>query len=177
MDLREVVNKYLRRLKDGDDCFDEFFNRTSCYIEFIARKYLYDKSHAGDVIIETYTTVWRNLSKFDENRNGYALICKIAKNAALKCNERERYHVDESAAAVDAGTKIEYGPSNDTEEIIDLYAAIQSLPEQDRGIVEARFIYDKKLQEIADEFGVTVGTVHNRLIKCVKILKKILRKS
>lgn len=174
MNLRETVNKYLKRLKSGIDCFDAFYCDTSCYVEYMARKYLNDRSFTDDVINETYVKIWHNIDKFDENRNGYGLLCKIAKNTALRINEIEIHNREELAAvAQNEEVRCDY-TKRDSEEVIDLYAAIQSLSEQDRTIVEEWYIYDKTLQKIADMVGLSKPAVHKRLEKCRKKIKKFL---
>lgn len=175
MDVRETVNQYVKKMKAGVNCFGELYDATYIYIKYMARKYLRNRDFVDEVVCETFFTVWQTLDKIDVTRNAYGYMCKIAKNTALKINLREEpingktvklEYLDEVAS--DDNTR-------DIAEKADLYAAVQTLPEPDRSFVEERYIYNKNLREIADAFGVTAGTVHNRLKKSLKVIQEILQ--
>lgn len=192
MDLKEVekevrrktVDKYLKRLKLGDDCFDEFYHATSGYVEYIAHKYLFDKRYIDDVISETYIKLYKSIDKYDDTKNGYGYLCKIAKNIALKINEKEGArqkdgklkcakeecvaHLEDELPAEDYSIPV-------FEEKIDINTAVQTLPEPDRTIIENRFIYDMKLCDIAGKTGLSVATIHNKIKKSLKTLEKLLK--
>ncbi|MDE7463473.1 MAG: sigma-70 family RNA polymerase sigma factor, partial [Clostridiales bacterium] len=146
-----------------------------CYAEYMARKYLHDKSFVDEVINDTFVNIWRSIDKFDETRNGYGLLCKTAKNFALKRNIKEsRNNNVDLVETVDDNVVQDSYPPPDVEGAHDFYSAVMRLSELDRTIVEDRFLYDKTLQEIADKVGVTAATVHNRLQKSYTELKQFL---
>ena len=173
MDIHELINDYLERIKNGDKCFDEFFKRISWCVEYIAKKYLADKSFVDDVVINTFDRIAKNIGSFDANGNGYAWICKIAQNESFNINRREnRPEVTltslEQAAAKQSGVS--------PEESYDLVRAVDELDESDRRLFDGRFLLGKGVAEIADELRVSVGTVTNRLNRIYKTLYEKLTK-
>ncbi|MBQ9646933.1 MAG: sigma-70 family RNA polymerase sigma factor [Oscillospiraceae bacterium] len=54
---------------------------------------------------------------------------------------------------------------------LDLRAAIDALPEQDKAIVLLRFFEDRKLSEIAEILDLNLNTVKSRLYRCLERLK------
>ena len=58
---REGINRYLSRLKQGEDCLKKFIDYTRGYLQFIAYEYLKYKSLAEDVIYLAYDKILRSV--------------------------------------------------------------------------------------------------------------------
>lgn len=54
---------------------------------------------------------------------------------------------------------------------IDLRCALDSLPEQDKAVIEMKFFEDKKLEEIADILDENLSTIKSRLYRGMKKLR------
>ena len=66
---------------------------------------------------------------------------------------------------------IEAEHSEDAYTDIDLQRALDSLPAQDKAIIEMRFFEDKKLEEIADIMDENLSTVKSKLYRGMKKLR------
>lgn len=168
MNSTNEINGYLKQLKKGEPCLDEFFRAVSGHIKLIAYKYLVDKSFVSDVVMNTFCKILDNIQTFDELQNGKAWISKIAQNEAYTINNRERRHnhvpldevSEEIACTVDDSERLELAAA--------FQKALCKLDEQDREIVELRIYEDLKFKEIANKLNMYVGTVHKRFIRSVK---------
>lgn len=175
MSSTKEINEYLKQLKNGEKCLDEFFNATSGYIKFIAYKYLIDKFYLNDVVMNTICKVLDNIQSFDENKNGKAWISKIAQNEAYSINARERRHSHASLDEVSEEVACTTDDSKSLTFVADLQSALSKLDDTDREIVELRIIEDKTFEEIAERLGMHVSTVHKRYKRSLqKINKDIL---
>ena len=89
--LVEKINKLIVRIAKGDTyALDELFVITGRMLLFMARKYLYNKSYAEDLVSETYLKVVKSADSFDKKQNGLNWLYKIVKNGALNHNLKER---------------------------------------------------------------------------------------
>lgn len=172
MIMRKSVNEYLKQLKNGGRCFEEFYNAVFGCIKYIAYKYLIDKSHIDDVIMNTICNVMNNIKDFDEQKNGKAWICKIAQNEAYKINLRAQKHKDVSIEELSEEIACTSDAVDSAELIFDLEQSIQKLDDIDRQIVEMRLLNDMKYKDIAKELNMHVGSVYKRYKICVGKINK-----
>lgn len=156
---RKRINDYLRRIKAGENVFDEFFRYTYLGVEYIAHMYLRNKSYVDDVVIAVYSLVAERIQQFDDSQNGYAWLFKITQNEALKVN---RDNIDNAALSENRG-RSDY---EDTRlERMDMYKAFAKLSETEHRIIDMHFFQDMKFTEIAEELDMPLSTVHYRY-KC-----------
>lgn len=168
MSSQKTTNEYLKRLKNGEKCLDEFFNSVSGYVRYVAYKYLADKSFVDDVVMSTFCKVLNNVQYYDERQNGKAWLSKIAQNEAYVINNREFKQRHLPLAEISEETAC---ATDETESHIftaDLYNAINRLDGTDRRIVELRLLEEFTFEEIAHALNMYVGTVYKRYTKCIK---------
>lgn len=168
MRTEEEINKYLKRLKNGERCFDEFFYAISGHIKLIAYKYLVDKSYVNDVVMNTFCKILDNIQSYDEVRNGKAWIYRIAQNEAYSINNRERKHSHASLDEVSEEIACTVDDSKRLEFIVDFQNALSKLEEIDMEIVELRIFEGMTFEEIASKLNMYVGTVYKRFKRSVK---------
>ena len=171
MSSKKSTNEYLKRLKNGEKCLDDFFGSVSGYVKYVAYKYLVNKSFTDDVVMNTFCKVLDYIQGYDESQNGMAWISKIAQNEAYNINRREfkQNHMPLAEISEEIAST-----TDDTGSLLftaDLHNAINCLDETDRRIVEFRVFYDMTYEEIAQELNMYVGTVHKRYTKSIKKIK------
>lgn len=172
-DIRRSIDKYLKLLKNGDECFDKLFKISYPYVKYIAYMYVFDKSFTDDVILNAYMSVLRSVQSFDDSKNGYAWLCKITKNEAYKINSREcrpETELDESVECL-------IDDKDFMDNLItkyDIEKAIESLDETDRKIVDMKIYKFMTFEAIAAELNISAATVFYRLNKTLKEIQKNL---
>ncbi len=172
-DIGREIQKYLVRLKNGEDCFEKFYMLASAYVQYIAYKYLVDKSFTDDVVINTFSRVSKSIESFDENKNGYAWICKIAQNEAYKINSREMREelpLDSLEYFSDDANEIE----DQIHDKFNVERSIAELDETDMKIIELRIYKLMSFKEIAKELDMPIATIYYRLTASYKTIKEKL---
>lgn len=168
MSSKEDINEYLKRLKNGEPCIEEFFNAVSGHIRCIAYKYLIDKWYVNDVVTIVFKKVLDNIQYFDELQNGKAWIYKIAQNEAYTINLQEKKHRHASLDEVSEEVACTNDDYDGLEFVSALHNALGKLDETDREIVELRIFKGMIFQEIADRLGMYVGTVYKKFKRAAK---------
>lgn len=171
-EIGRKINSYLIRLKNKEKCFDEFFDFSFGYIAGIAFKYLTDKSHVDDVISSTFKSVYFNLGKFDADKNGSAWMYEIAKNEALKINQRisaKYVCVEYPEIPKDFDNVL-----TDILEEYDLQVAINELNDYERHLIDLRIYEEMDIRTIAKILNKKPWTVRRELKKIYKELENIL---
>ena len=174
MSLNDEVNKYLSAMKNGDikqlkPLFDLIANHVSC----IAKYYLVDRSYRDDVTVETFQKVCLYINSYDESKDGYRWIRRIARNVAYNYNN----YIDRTAKISDTKELAVAEPladvdfTCDTEEKIDLLRAIDILEPESRELVYQHFFLRKSFKEIGDELHITKAAVKKRIDKILLKLK------
>lgn len=172
MNSANDINEYLKRLKNGERCLEEFFHAASGYIKFVAYYFLVNKSFVDDVVNNTFYRIFGNIQKFDENQSGKAWISKIARNEAYTINNRERRHDHASLDELGEEVVCTTDDSKRLEFMAALQKAINALDDRDKEIVELRIVDDMTFEEIANRLNMYVGTVYKRFKRSVRKINK-----
>lgn len=169
---REQINKYLLKLKNGEDCLDEFIDYSRGYMQYIAYKYLIDKSLIEDVIFMAYHRILQAINTFDKSNNGLAWIVKITQNEAYKLNR------DDTTQDVSWEKLVvnDIGSSNEDDSLnkYDIERAIERLDLQEQEIIELKVFSGMTIREIAKQINIPKSTVSYILKQALKKLEKYL---
>ena len=168
---REQVNIYLSRLKSGEDCLKEFIDYSRGYLQYVAYKYLADKSLVEDVIFSAYDKILRALSSFDRKQNGLAWIVKITQNEAYKFNRDNR-----SGDVPIESVRDDAAYENESDGVIkyDVERAMLALSDDEKKIVECKIYMGMTVREIAKQENIPKSTVAYILKQALKKLEKLL---
>jgi len=171
---REKVNKFLERLKNGEDCLEDFIDYSRGYIQYIAYKYLIDKSQVDDAVFSAYDRILQAIQSFDSSNNGLAWIVKIAQNEAYKLNRKEPGN---NVALEDYKNMLADNKPYDDDCLnrYDLERAIERLDEKERLMIEYRIFMDLTMREIAEQMDIPLSTAAYILKQALKKLKKYLK--
>ena len=86
----------------------------------------------------------------------------------LRLKEREALPWDEETARVAAP------PARDTADAADLWAAVQTLPEDEQRVLHGLYRQGRTYQEVADDTGIPLGTLKRRLRSALDTLRERL---
>lgn len=163
------VNKYLIAIKNGDKSqFKPLYDLIANHITGVARYYLKDKSYSDDVTIEVFQKIFLYIDSYEEGRDGYNWLCRIAQNIAYNYNEKFSVELDKTEIAA-ASSLAEVEKS--TEERLDLFRAIDSLEPDSREIIYLHFFLGDSFKEIGDKLHLSKAGVKKRVDKILSKLK------
>ena len=143
----------------------------------LARHYAKDRSEVEDLVQETFLKAFKKLDTFQQQSSFYTWIYRIATNTildSLKRRGRSPVQAVEDPELVSAS-----GPAEglerktvrpearlETDEIASVTREVLAeLPEIFRSTLVLRELEGHTYQEIADQLGVSIGTVESRLFR------------
>lgn len=139
-----------------------------------ARALCRDDHEAEDLAQETLVEAWRSLPRFDESRRFSTWLYGILRHRFLKARRRRRPVAGGEDEAPDRPGH-EASPiaaAEQAEEARLVQAAVASLPDEHRMVVELRFFAGASLDEIATLVGCPLGTVKSRLHHALEKLRR-----
>jgi len=182
---------FVLRLKANEDAaYDELVRGYHASIFHVAYRMLGDAAEASDVVQEIFLKVFRNIGGFKGEAALKTWIFKIAFSEILNrlrsWKRRYRYatvSLDDNPSAKRNGHNSPYvADSKPTpEEVLEskeqetaIQQALSRLSSDHRSIIVLRDIEGFSYSEIADVFGISIGTVKSRIARARSDLKKSL---
>ena len=167
------INKLIYRISKGDNhALDELFELTSRMLLTMARKYLFDKSYAEDLVSETYFKLVKNASKFNPAQNGLNWLYKIIHNEAVNYNRRDyslyNCELTDEASIIDDCV-------DDWLDKILIKDALNQLSAEERLVIYLRYWEGLNYQEVAKRINKPLTTTYDYTNKILKKLKKLLK--
>lgn len=168
----------MRRIRDDRDraAFAALFGHFAPRVKAFLVKSGAEPSVAEDCAQDVMVTVWRKAHLFDPSRASVATwVFTIARNRRIDLLRRDRRPEPED---------LTWGPSHepDQSEVVEmnqeterLGAAIASLPEKQRLLIEKAFYGDLSHREIADITGLPLGTIKSRIRLALDRLRHAMR--
>jgi RNA polymerase sigma factor (sigma-70 family) len=176
--LDQALDDYLVLLAQGGsrDAFARLAARWTPKLMAFAARSLGTTEAAKDAVQDTWESAWRNLRRLDDPARFRAWLYAIA---ARKCADalRGKYRGQRIVDSVQAETKLndrEVDAEANAGGRIDLAAALQTLPPEQRIAISLYFGEDMNIAEIAHITGVPPGTVKSRLFAARKALRTSL---
>lgn len=135
---------------------------------------------AEDCVQQTFVRAWRNLAAF-EGRSAFGTwLHRIAVNEVLT-NARNRGTRQEGTSSAmddeDADALDRIGDASvaaDGGDVMDMEAALASLPQGSRHVVVLQAVYGYSHEEVAEMLGIAVGTCKAQLHRGRKLLRERL---
>jgi RNA polymerase sigma-70 factor (ECF subfamily) len=147
--------------------FAELYERNVARVyAFIARRVI-DRNDAEDVTAEVFQHALANLSKFEWRGVPFAVwLFRIAANAmANRWKERSRDPIHQTSDGLDQS----HWP--DIEGRVVLFRLVDDLPADQRSVIIKRFVEEKSIREIAEEFGRSEGAIKQLQFRALETLR------
>ncbi len=171
----------VRRVLDGDTgLYRLLVERHSPAVFNAALRLVGARETAADITQETFLRAYQALPRFDLERPLAPWLCRIAVNLSLNWLKRRRPTVSLDSPSL-APAVLADQPSTDPQTALlrqerrqILHRAIQSLPPEQRAIIELRHFQGLSYEEIAASLNLTLGNVKTRLYRARRHLRQIL---
>ena len=161
----------------GDrDALQSLYQIEAGRLHAVALRILRDAALAGDVLHDTFLSVWRNAAQFDPNRGGAsAWLTGIVRNRSLDIMRRMSREVtgvelveaaDETPDALSATVR--------TQDEAALRECLGGLDEERRGLVVMAFVGGLTHAEVAERSGLPLGTVKSGIRRALLALRTCL---
>lgn len=137
----------------------------------LAYGYVHHAEDASDIVQNGAYKALKGCHMLKQPQYAQTWVYRIMLNECFQAL-RQPKHV--SYEAVREETGLETGGTEDRYADIDLYRAIDMLPDKEKAVVLLKYFEDKKLEEIAQILDENISTVKSRLYRCMKKLRASL---
>jgi RNA polymerase sigma-70 factor (ECF subfamily) len=178
-----IKNDILSKVKDGSqDAFEEIVKSYQKRVFILAYGVLMNREDAMEITQETFLKLFKSLSSLRDDAKfepwlftiaNNLCIDKIRKNKKLKLQSASIDDIPEGAAVNDQTQKNEKNHEDLKQTIKNI---IHTLPVRQRTVVIMRYFQELKFREIAENLGISLGTVKKLHFTAIeKIREKTLK--
>lgn len=176
MDNRtELTDHELFALLKGKNmaAFDQVFEKFYRPLCFFATRIIQDKFDAQDIVQDVFVKFWQKENIPGEIHAVRAYLYVSVKNACFNHLEKNTVKFKHQQTLVNTDIEEATILNNiiQAEVLRQVFAAVDTLPEQCRKIIRMTFEDGKKAKEIACELGITISTVNNQKMRGLSLLK------
>ena len=153
-----------KAIRGNVDAYGHLVEIYKTYLYRTAWLYVHNEDVALDVVQESILKGFRQIKTLRKAKYFKTWMTRILINTAMDMGAQRKEQADRAA---DEGGSLE--------EKMDLYNAIQRLPEQYRSVVILKYFNDMKLSEIAETLQIPEGSVSAYLFRAKQELRNILK--
>jgi len=170
----------VERLQKGDvEAFDLIYEKYSMNLYSFGLKYLRSKEESEELVQSVFLKLWENYKSLNKDLSFKSYLFTIAYNDICKLFRKRNYR----QKFIDDTLHENYHSSSGMEESIDYKSVmdlvqqiINKLPVRQKSIFLKSRQEGKSTKEIAEEIGLSPGTVDNYISEALKFIRCQLRK-
>jgi len=166
-----------RTLSGDQKSYEILVKRYQKRVHRLAQRLVRDADAADDVAQEAFIRAYYALSRYEQGRNFYFWLSRIAVNLALNHLSREKRLValPEDDTNLDPALSTDPTAEADASQLkVRIGEAIEKLPLHQRSVLLLRAQEGLSYQEIARNLDISIGTVMSRLSRARQALKELL---
>jgi RNA polymerase sigma-70 factor, ECF subfamily len=172
----------VRRVVAGDDmAFRSLFSRYGPAAKGLAVRVVRQPSMAEEIVQEAFLALWRDPGAYREERGTFrAWLLSTVHHRAVDAVRREEAHRRRNVAS-EPESLVEPDVGEAVVEEVDLVetrsrvrSALDSIPQDQRQVLELMYFEGKTQSIIADELRIPLGTVKSRTLLGMRRLRGIL---
>ena len=161
----------------------ELYDRHCRLLFTLILRILRDRGEAEDVLQEVFVRVWDSADRYDQALGAPAAwLARISRNRAIDRLRARAVRADLSVATPDTALPApDLAPSGDPEGLAvtgeqrrAIAAALGTLPDNQRALIESAFFEGYTQSELAERFDLPLGTVKTRIRTGMQTLKRAL---
>jgi RNA polymerase sigma-70 factor, ECF subfamily len=165
----EAQAHLLRRVAAGDlEAMATFYDETAGALFTVAFRILGDHSEAEEVIQDVFLQIWDKAGTFDSVLgSAFHWVVSIARHRAidrLRARQRRAKLIEQVNLMRDTSMASNSEPPGlQSEELIEIHAALKNLPNEQRLAIQMAFFEGKTHHEIAAALHEPLGTIKARI--------------
>lgn len=168
-----ALDELVKKAKEGDrNAFGELYRIHYAQISRVARFSLVSfGSGAEDAVAETFCRAWASLPRYRKTSVPFvAWLYGIARNVIA---DEIRRRIRDEKRGYRSDEAYEDGVAADR---LDLVAALRKLPDEQRKIIEMKYLLGMKNPEVARALGKSIGAVNAGQWRALNTLRKSLER-
>ena len=170
----------VERLQKGDvEAFDLIYEKYSGKLYAFGLKYLRSTAEAEELVQSVFLKVWENYSNLKKESSFKSYLFTIAYNDICKLLRKRNYRqkfIDDTIYEISQSSP-DIADSIDYQSVLEqVQLLIDKLPERQKSIFLKSRQEGKSTKVIAEEVGLSPGTVDNYISESLKFIRKRLHK-
>jgi RNA polymerase sigma-70 factor (ECF subfamily) len=178
-DTPEDTNLVERLRNHEVEAFDLLYYRYSGKLYKFCYKYLRSREDSEELIQSVFMRIWENRNSLNNELSFKSYIFTIAYNDICKFFRKKAHHKKYLEDAMYESNMLTNHVEDKVENkllIEHVESIIERMPERQRTIFLKSRLHGKSSKEIAEELGITSGTVDNYISGSLKFIRENLRK-
>jgi RNA polymerase sigma factor (sigma-70 family) len=172
-----------RRVAEGDrGAFDELYQRYASSAYGLALRVTAQDTLAQEVVQDAFLALWRAPEAYDPARGPFrTFFLSLVHHRAVDAVRREQRLRTRTERASNLEPALGEDVANEAVEIAylatrrkEVRTALETLPPEQRQVLEMAYFGGKTQVTIADELGIPVGTVKTRTLAAMRKLRRVL---
>lgn len=159
-----------KAIRGNPKAFGELIREQQEYLYRMAFLYTREEQDALDAVQESIIKAYKSMKNLREPEHFKTWLTRIVINEAKRILQKRR--VDEELDTVEGLPALE---SLSAEERMDLYAALEHLPNRYREIVQLRYFDGLTNREIAAQLDLPEGTVSSSLSRAINLMRSEIK--
>lgn len=163
-DSHETLLARVGASKDRE-AFAQLFQYFAPRLKSYMLKHGATEAGAEEIVQNTFITIWEKAAGFDPKKAAASTwVFTIARNKRIDALRREKYiEVDVDDPALELAAEEKEDDYAGVEDVNKLNAALATLPDEQKKLLQMAFYEDKSHSDIAKETNIPLGTVKSRL--------------
>lgn len=167
---REERARVKRAMRGNPTAFGELIQRDQEYLYRMAYSYTHQEADALDVVQESILKAYKSIKTLRDPEYFRTWLTRIVINTAQDVRRRQHQEFP-----LEEGVQQPVPEGLTSEERMDLYRALEQLPEKYRDVVKLKYLDGCTIREISDATGMPQGTVSVYLRRAVSRLRDQLK--
>jgi RNA polymerase sigma-70 factor (ECF subfamily) len=155
--------------------FDVLYDNYSAALYGVIQRMVMDEELSSDLLQEAFVKIWNNIGQYDSGKGRlFTWMMNLTRNLAIDRLRSRDYRNNQKNRSIDNVVSEVEGSLNTTFAIesIGLKKLVDGLKEEQRFIIELLYFKGYTQSEVAEEFGIPLGTVKTRVRMAVTELRK-----
>ena len=154
----------LARVGEHDrEAFEILYGRYVRPVFSLALRKLHDRGHAEDAVQEAFAAIWRSASTYRPERGAAGgWLYTVARNAIVDRLRRNGPATDAELPELVSGERDPSQQAEDSEVSWRVHRALEELRPREREVIELAYWSGMSQSEVAEYFGLPLGTVKTR---------------
>lgn len=167
-------------LKDKDERgYTILYNNYSSALYGVLNKIVQSNDDANDLLQDTFLKIWKNIGNYDSSKGSiFTWMMNIARNLAI--DKVRSVDFRDTSQNVSMEDKVVYQIDNEyqTEQEVDgigLQKVVDKLKPEYKQLINLVYYQGYTQAEVAEEYGIPLGTVKTRIKAAVSTLRTLLQ--